>query len=413
MLKQLWCVIVAAFLLMPTASALAAEATSKRPLNQAAFQAWLQQMVVPQAQKAGIEPSTLKLLNTLQLTPQVIKQDRNQPEFTTTFWQYYLRALSPARIEKGKQLYQRYQPLVHQVTQKNGVPGRFLIAFWGLETHYGSYTGNTPLLNALATLAYEGRRETFFTRELIAALKVLQNNHFPPSQLKGSWAGAMGQVQFMPSNYLRYGQDGDGDGKVDLWNSMADVFFSAGHFLQQLGWRKGENWGREVKLTSRFKAYAAADGHTLRPLSFWRKAGVTLPNGTALPDAPIKAALYLPMGHNGPAFLLYPNFFVIKKWNNSHLYAVAVGRLADRIAGKPPLAHTPPAHPAPMPRSRLKAIQSHLNQAGYAAGKVDGIFGKQSQNALRQWQKDHGLPADGYPSEAIWWKLNEANRKQH
>ncbi len=380
---------------------------TSRPLTQADLQRWLKHVVYPQAQQADLQPETLKLLDQIQLLPRVIQKDRNQPEFTTTFWQYYVRALSPLRIEKGQALYRKHRTLLNKIHRQTGVPGHYLIALWGLETNYGSYMGNTPVLNALATLAYEGRREAFFIRELIAALKVIQQNRLSPQQLKGSWAGAMGQVQFMPSTYLNYGRDGDGDRKVDLWDSLPDALFSAAYFLQQLGWRKQESWGTEVKLPPSFSAYAQADGHTLKPVQFWHQAGVTQPDGHPLQPASDKAALYLPMGHSGPAFLLYPNFFVIKRWNNSHFYAVAVGRLAERIQGAPPLAHRPPANPAPMPIRRIKAIQQRLNELGYEAGKVDGIFGRQSQRALRQWQKDHQLPADGYPSEAIWWKLYE------
>jgi len=382
-------------------------AKPQRPLDDAAFQQWLQQVIAPKAKAAGIRPATLKHLESLTLNHRIIQQDRRQAEFVLSFWQYYTRTVTPERIEKGRQLLARYQPILDQVTAQTGVPGRFLIAFWGMETRYGGFTGTTPVLQALATLAYEGRREKFFTRELIAALKVLQNNRFPPEQLKGSWAGAMGQMQFMPSNYLHYGQDGDGDGKVDLWQSMADAFLSAGYFLQRLGWRPGETWGREVQLTASFKRYELADGLQRRSLDEWAKLGVRRADGNPLPKGEMMAALYLPMGKEGPAFLLYQNFYVIKKWNRSDYYAVAVGRLADRIIGGPPLHKKPPADPQPLPRARLKAIQHKLNALGYNAGKVDGIFGHRSRAALRQWQQDHGEIPDGFPSEQTWWRLHE------
>ncbi len=387
--------------------ALGAAAQTARPLNDAAFQQWLQRVIVPKARKAGIRPTTLKFLDGLKLNHDIIRKDRRQSEFVLSFWQYYARTITPERIEKGRQLLKRYRPILDKVTAQTGVPGRFLIAFWGMETHYGGFTGNTPILQALATLAYEGRREKFFTRELIAALKILQDNHFTPKQMKGSWAGAMGQVQFMPSNYLRFGRDGDGDGKVDLWQSMEDAFLSAGYFLRHLGWHRGETWGREVRLTKTFRRYELADGLQRRSLKQWQRLGVRRADGGELPDSNLMAALYLPMGKDGPAFLLYPNFYVIKKWNRSYYYAVSVGRLADRIAGLPPLRARPQL-PA-LPRARLKAIQSRLNGLGYNTGKVDGIFGHRSRQALRRWQRDNNLIPDGYPSESIWWKLYETN----
>uniref|UniRef100_UPI0025E220CE lytic murein transglycosylase n=1 Tax=Sulfurivirga sp. TaxID=2614236 RepID=UPI0025E220CE len=327
-----------------------------------------------------------------------------------TFAQYYRRSVTPERIRKGRALLKKYRPILDRVTRETGVPGRFLIAFWGMETNYGGFTGNTPIIRALATLAYEGRREKFFTRELIAALKIVQNNHFKLHQLKGSWAGAMGQVQFMPSNYLRYGRDGNGDGRVDLWNTLEDAFLSAGYFLAHLGWHGGETWGREVKLTRRFSRYELADGVRRRSLSEWAKLGVVRADGRPLPKKGPMAALWLPMGHTGPAFLLYPNFYVIKKWNHSYNYALSVGLLADAIVGRPLRAWLP-QKPAGIPRARLRAIQQALKAQGYAIGKVDGIFGGRSRTALRKWQQEQGLPADGWPSETIWWKLHEQKQQ--
>jgi membrane-bound lytic murein transglycosylase B len=239
----MWKPIIVAVLLIAVGSI--AHAKPQRPLNDQAFQQWLQQVIVPKAKAAGIRPETLELLKNLKLERNIIQQDRRQSEFVLSFWQYYTRTVTPERIAQGRKLLEHYRPILQKVTAQTGVPGRFLIAFWGMETNYGRFTGNTPILQALATLAYEGRREKFFTRELIAALKILQNNHFTPKQMKGSWAGAMGQVQFMPSNYLRYGQDGNGDGKVDLWQSMEDAFLSAGYFLKHLGWRRGETPGSQ------------------------------------------------------------------------------------------------------------------------------------------------------------------------
>jgi len=377
---------------------------AQRPLDEKAFHAWIERTIVPRARAAGIRPETLRFLKQVRLRRDIVQKDRKQSEFVLTFWQYYLRAVSPQRIEKGRALYRKYRSLLDEVTRKTGVPGRFLIAFWGMETNYGSFTGNTPILDALATLAYEGRREKFFTRELIAALKILQKYGFKPAEMTGSWAGAVGQVQFMPSNVLRYGQDGDGDGKVDLWHNMHDAFLSAGYFLKHLGWHPRETWGREVRLPKNFD-YSLADGIQRRSLKAWARMGVRKASGAPLPKSDLMAALYVPEGQHGPAFLLYPNFYVIKKWNRSYYYAVAVGRLADRIAGLPPLHAKPPEKVKSMPRARLKAIQQALKDAGYPVGKVDGVFGGNSRAALRQWQKQHGMVSDGYPSESVWQRM--------
>ncbi|SIN72841.1 membrane-bound lytic murein transglycosylase B [Sulfurivirga caldicuralii] len=406
-----WIFRLAIVMLLPALHAHAAE----RPLDEKAFHAWIEQTIVPKARAAGIKPKTLRFLKQVKLRPQIVQKDRNQSEFVLTFWQYYQRTVTPARIKKGQELYKKYRPLLDEVTRKTGVPGRFLIAFWGMETNYGSFTGNTPILDALATLAYEGRREKFFTRELIAALKILQKYDFKPAEMTGSWAGAVGQVQFMPSNVLRYGQDGNRDGKVDLWHNMHDAFLSAGYFLNHLGWHAKETWGREVRLPKDFD-YALANGIQRRSLKEWARLGVRRGDGAPLPRADIMAAVYVPEGKHGPAFLLYPNFYVIKKWNRSYYYAVAVGRLADRIAGLPPLHAKPPKEVKAMPRARLKGIQQTLKDAGYPVGKVDGMFGGKSRAALRQWQKKHGMSSDGYPSEAVWKAMqsqSSAGEKAH
>ena len=380
---------------------------AKRPIDNEAFHHWLKTVIYPKARRAGITDDTLRLLDNLKLNEELIIKDRKQSEFVLTFWEYYSRVLTDERIRKGQEMLKKYQPLLEKVTAETGVPGRYLVAFWGAETNYGGFTGNTPILQALATLAYEGRRERFFTQELLAALKILQDNHFPPEKMKGSWAGAMGQVQFMPSNYLNHGRDGDGDGRVDLWDSMHDAFLSAAHFLKHLGWQPKQNWGREVILPDNFD-YTLADGRTKRTLAEWARLGVKKTYNRPLPtNSDMKAALYVPQGKEGPAFLLYPNFYVIKKWNHSYFYATSVGRLADRIAGLPPLAAKKPDPLEPLPRERVKNIQRFLAKQGYRIGRIDGIFGMRSRAALRQWQKRHGMVADGFPSAEVWEKIQQ------
>ncbi len=367
------------------------------PQSEADFQAWLKGFK-KQARQDGISQQTLnKAFKNVHLNERVLELDRRQPEFTRTFWQYFNRAVTDWRIETGQKLYEKYKPQLQEVTREYGVPGRFLIAFWGMETNFGGYTGNTPIIESLATLSYDPRRSEFFQKELMAALHIIDQGHIDPDQMKGSWAGAMGQCQFMPSNYLRYAVDADNSGKRDLWNSLPDVFFSMGNFLNELGWQREENWGREVTLPENFDL-ALADGRTKRSLDDWRQLGLKLADGRPLPEADMKAALLLPYDYRGPAFLVFDNFDVIKRWNRSDSYALAVGHLADRIVGRPPLSKTAPKDDKSLTRDQIKELQERLALAGEDIGKIDGIAGSKTRSALRAFQLQNGLPADGYPS---------------
>jgi membrane-bound lytic murein transglycosylase B len=367
------------------------------PQSEADFQAWLKGFK-KQARQDGISQQTLnKAFKNVHLNERVLELDRRQPEFTRTFWQYFNRAVTDWRIETGQKLYEKYKPQLQEVTREYGVPGRFLIAFCGMETNFGGYTGNTPIIDSLATLSYDRRRSEFFQRELMAALRIIDQGHIDPAQMKGSWAGAMGQCQFMPSNYLRYAVDADNSGKRDLWNSLPDVFFSMGNFLNELGWQREENWGREVTLPENFDL-ALADGRTKRSLDDWRQLGLKLADGRPLPEADMKAALLLPYDYRGPAFLVFDNFDVIKRWNRSDSYALAVGHLADRIVGRPPLSKTAPKDDKSLTRDQIKELQERLALAGEDIGKIDGIAGSKTRSALRAFQLQNGLPADGYPS---------------
>lgn len=372
--------------------------------DDAEFQNWVQQFK-QQAESQGISKTTLEqAFANVHLNEKVLELDRRQPEFTRTFWQYFQTAVTEWRIKRAERLYDTHRKLLDKVTKQYGVPGRFLVAFWGMETNFGGYTGNIPIIESLATLAYDPRRSEFFSKELMEALKILDQGNISLKDMKGSWAGAMGQCQFMPSNYMRYAVDGDGDGKKDLWNSLEDVFFSAGHFLAELGWQREENWGREVHLPKGFD-YALADGQTERSLQEWAKMGIKLANGRPLPQESMNAKLLLPSDYRGPAFLVYANFDVIKRWNNSNNYALGVAHLADRIVGRSALSKERPDDDEAMSLADMQALQDHLNWLGYDAGKPDGIAGNRTRNALRAFQKDQRLPADGFPSPAMLKRL--------
>jgi len=361
------------------------------------FKNWLQNFK-QEARNQGISDRTLQLaFKDVELNSKVLESDKKQPEFTKTFFDYFNRAVSKYRIKNGQKFYKEHKALLDQVTKKYGVPGRFLVAFWGMETNYGSYTGNIPIIESLATLAYDPRRSKFFTRELMSALTILDKGHVSLEQMKGSWAGAMGQCQFMPSNYLKYAVDGDGDGTINLWDSLPDVFHSAGNFLNQLGWQKEENWGREVHLPKQFD-YALADNKTLRSLAEWKKLGIKLADGRTLPNVDMQARLLLMTDYKGPAFLVYENFKVMKRWNNANKYAVAVGHLADRIVNRPALTKKQPKNDKALSRTQIKELQTLLNSLDHPTGKPDGIAGSNTRKALRAFQIKLNLPADGYPS---------------
>lgn len=232
------------FVVLVTLFAIPAKANSVSitPADEQAFQAWIEEFK-PRARQEGISQATLdKAFSGVKLNQRVLELDRHQPEFTRTFWQYLESAVSDWRIKRGKEMLATHRELLDEVTEKYGIPGRFLVAFWGLETNYGNFTGSFPVIESLATLSYDPRRSTFFTQQLIYALRILDEGHIPFEQMKGSWAGAMGQTQFMPSNYLRYTIDADGSGRKDMWNSLDDVFHSSGNFLQNLGWKREETW---------------------------------------------------------------------------------------------------------------------------------------------------------------------------
>ncbi|GKT12505.1 MAG: membrane-bound lytic murein transglycosylase B [Thiomicrorhabdus sp.] len=390
---------------------LSAHAKSLPQETDANFQIWLEGFK-QQAQQSGISKATLELaFKDVSLNHKVLESDRRQPEFTSTFFQYFYRAVSRGRIIKGTENYEKYGDLLNEVTQKYGIPGRIIVAFWGMETNYGRFTGSTPIIESLATLSFDPRRSAFFTKQLLNALEIIDQGHVHPRQMKGSWAGAMGQVQFMPYNYLKYAVDGDGDGKINLWDSLPDAFHSAGNFLKELGWKTGETWGREVMLPRGFD-YALADGKTERKLQEWAGLGIKQANGRPLPTSEtILAKLILPSDYRGPAFIVYSNFQVIKRWNNSNNYALAVGNLADRIIGKAPLTKKQPRDDKSLTREQMTQMQNRLNQLGYSAGAADGVAGSRTRDALRQFQVKQKQPADGAPTYRMLEMLNSVKQQ--
>ncbi|MBE0596477.1 MAG: lytic murein transglycosylase [Desulfuromonadales bacterium] len=280
-----------------------------------------------EAEESGISPETLDAaLAGLQPIPQVIDLDRRQPELTRTYRQYVEAVVSPRRVALARENLERHRPLLEEVGSRYGVPSRLLVALWGVESNFGAGTGSYPVVASLATLAWEGRRGPFFRRQLLQALQIIDEGHIPAPQMTGSWAGAMGQFQFMPSTFRRFAVDYDGDGRKDIWTNPADAFASAANYLRQAGWRTGMGWGQRVQIPSRFDA-TLAGLKTRRTYRQWRQLGI---KGVQGPDSRL-ASLLLPEGPEGDAFLVTDNFRVLLDWNRSTLFALAVGLLADEL----------------------------------------------------------------------------------
>lgn len=344
-------------------------------------------------------------LGRVQYVTRVIELDRRQPEFTETFHNYLTLRVNDQRIQRGRELMQEHQDLLHRLTVQYGVPAQYLIAFWGLETNFGTYLGKMNVLDSLATLACDPRRSDYFSGELMKALRLVEQGVADHSTMLGSWAGAMGNMQFMPSAYLSYAVDADGDGKADLWNSLPDALTSAANFLQNLGWERNLRWGREVLLPDQFD-YSQAGRDVSKPLKHWAGLGVTDAQGNPLPALDMASSIIVPSGHNGPAFVVYDNFKVIMKWNWSEFYAIAVGRLADRINGGGALKVAPPDTERLTVES-VKWLQDTLNGLGFDAGVADGIFGSRTKRALRDYQHQQKMVADGFPGEEVFASLKK------
>jgi membrane-bound lytic murein transglycosylase B len=305
--------------------------------------------------------------------------------------------MSDVRIQAGKLQYMRYQNLLKQLETAHGVPAEILLSFWGLETNYGTFLGNLSTLSALTTLAIDPRRSSFFRKELIAAISIVDQGHITPRDMKGSWAGAVGQMQFMPSVFLKHAQDGDGDRKIDLWSSTEDALTSAAVFLKDSGWQANIPWGQEVILPNGFD-YALADGQSLHSIATLEAMGVKpSPSVGHWKNTQQEVLLWSPAGHDGPSFITYSNFHIIKKWNRSNHYAFTVGLLADRMVHNYSLSLPIPENIKPWPKDFTRQLQQRLLDLGYDVGKVDGWLGQNTVRAVRTFQQQQGLIADGYP----------------
>jgi membrane-bound lytic murein transglycosylase B len=422
---------------------------------QSEFSLWLQDLRT-EAMLAGISDETsLEAFNRIEFLPDVIEMDRSQPEFVSPFLEYYQKRVNPQKVQMGRALLAEHAFILDKIEADYGVPKFTLVAFWAMETQYGRSQGRFDVLSSLATLAYDGRRTDFFRAQLLDAMRMIDNGHVTADALKGSWAGAFGNMQFMPTTFMLYAVDGDNDGKVDVANSLPDAFASAANYLSQIGWRSDEPVMLEVQLPESFD-WQQAQLNKRKSLQEWAGLGVralhvdTDALGFVQTDKPkvfknkvgakkpIKksadkivraqpalaqtkgktinldrlglkvknpAAILLPQGYRGPAFMVFDNFDVIMDWNRSVNYALSVAQMAEQLRHESKIVGGQSAEHGALSFNEMLDLQSILNTLGFDAGEPDGLPGFKTQQALREYQLANKLPADGYASRSIYQRL--------
>ena len=366
------------------------------------------QSLWPQAKARGVSRETFDAAFAgVTLNPGIIALTRKQAEFVKPVWFYLDSAVSTAKVQRGQARGAEWKDTLARAEGQYGVDGSIVMGIWGLETDFGAYSGDMPVIRSLATLAYARYRGDFFKDELLVALEILQQGHITPERMKGSWAGAMGQTQFMPSSFMKYAVDFNNDGPKDIWTNMPDAIGSTANYLKAHGWIAGETWGYEVVLPKGFDI-AAHDPARFFDFATFAAAGVKRADGDAMPRAG-EAALLLPAGLRGPVFLVTPNFKVVKSYNNSTSYALGVCLLGDRIAGRGGLRASWPRGDKLLDRKQAKEMQERLRKLGYDVGEMDGKLGEKASVAVRAWQRQAGLAPDGYPTRALLEKMRKSN----
>ncbi len=357
------------------------------------------------AERQGVRRSVLDAaFRSVTYDPEVIRRDQNQAEFTKTIWEYLDSAVSPTRIKNGLAALARHARVLQAIESRYRVDKEVVVAIWGLESAYGEYRGDKNIIRSLATLAYDGRRGAFFEEQLIAALQILQSGDTTARQIRGSWAGAMGHTQFIPTSFLAYAVDFNGDGTRDIWSDdPTDSLASTAAYLSRFGWRQNQPWGIEVQLPADFD-YRSAQRRESKPIRRWAQLGVRDMAGRRV-DGAGTGALLLPAGRKGAKFLIFHNFSAIEKYNAADAYVLAVGHLSDRLKGKPPIQAAWPRGDRALSVDERKELQRRLVRKGYNVGKVDGMIGSRTKAAVTAFQEASGVPPDGYVSLELLERL--------
>ncbi|WP_071675842.1 lytic murein transglycosylase [Nioella nitratireducens] len=378
-----------------------AEAT---PVSTSGFSTWMTEFS-RRARAAGIRQATLdRAFAGISLNQRVIERDQNQAEFSRTLWDYLDSAASDTRVANGRAALREHRATLARIERRYGVEAEIVTAIWGLESAYGTFRGEVPIIEAMATLAYEGRRQEFFEAQLIAALRIVQAGDTDPAHLRGSWAGAMGHTQFMPTSFLAHAVDFTGDGRRDIWgDDPTDALASTARYLSENGWTHGQPWALEVTLPSGFDF--SQSGETVRhAAAHWNAMGVRLADGGRIPDHG-PSSILLPAGHRGVALVIYENFHVIETYNPADAYVIGVGHLADRIAGAAEFRGGWPREDRALSNDERFELQRRLTAAGFSTRRVDGIIGPLTIQAVREYQSSEGLVPDGYASETLLRRL--------
>lgn len=378
----------------------AAPTPGMSPVPNAGYDAWVANFRA-RALAKGISDATFsRSFRASGYLPGVIEKDRNQTEFTRTLEDYLAIAASPERVSKGQAALARHGRALNAIEARFGVEKEVVTAVWGLESQYGERRGDIHIVSALSTLAFDGRRGAFFESQLIAALRILQNGDTSPENMRGSWAGAMGHTQFMPTSYLEFAVDFTGDGRRDIWSDdPTDALASTAAYLSRSGWKKGQPWGVEVRLPAGFNTAITGRGKG-RAVSEWRAMGVTSINGGSLPDYG-SGSILIPQGANGPAFLIFSNFNAIARYNNAINYVIGVGHLSDRLRGGSPIRGSFPPDANGLTLQDRQRLQERLTAAGYDTEGHDGVIGSKTKVQIEAFQRARGLPVTGEPSRSL------------
>lgn len=361
----------------------------------------------PEARAAGVSRATFNAAFAgVTPNPQVVALTRKQSEFVRPIWHYIDNGVTEGRTTQGRAMAREWTRTLAKASSMTGVDSNIVLAIWGMETNFGSYTGRMSVIRSLATLAHTGYRGDFFRRQLVIALQILEQGHITPAAMTGSWAGAMGQTQFMPSSFMEHAVDFDGDGHKNIWTSVPDALGSTASYLAHNGWQRGLPWGFEVLLPRNFRL-GPQDQSLYSPFAGWQAHGLRRADGRPLPRAG-EAMLYLPAGMRGPAFLVTRNFQVIKSYNTSSSYALAVALLSDRIAGGSGLVGAWPRKDKMLDTAEAKELQRHLRRLGHDAGEIDGRLGEKARNAIIAWQVRNGMQPEGYATRPLLERMRGA-----